>query len=174
MLRFKPTFSLYSFTFIKRIFSSSSLSAIRVVSYAYLKLLIFLPEILIPVCASCSPAFLMMYSAYKLNKQGEMYSLDILLSQFGTSLSDFTFTFHFPASEKAMATHSSVLAWRIPGMGEPGILAVSGVAQSWTRLKRLSSSRTGHGTTDCLQIGKGVCQGCILSPWLVNLYAEYE
>ena len=38
-----------------------------------------------------------------------------------------------------MATHSSVLAWRIPGMGEPGILAVSGVAQSWTRLKRLSS-----------------------------------
>ena len=37
-----------------------------------------------------------------------------------TRLSDFTFTFHFHASEKAMATHSSVLAWRIPGMGEPG------------------------------------------------------
>ena len=35
-------------------------------------------------------------------------------------LSDFTFTFHFHALEKAMATHSSVLAWRIPGMGEPG------------------------------------------------------
>ena len=35
-------------------------------------------------------------------------------------LSDFTFTFHFPALEKAMATHSSVLAWRIPGAGEPG------------------------------------------------------
>ena len=34
-----------------------------------------------------------------------------------TRLSDFTFTFHFPALEKAMATHSSVLAWRIPGMG---------------------------------------------------------
>ena len=33
--------------------------------------------------------------------------------------------------------------------------------------------RTGHGTTDCLQIGKGVCQGCILSPCLFNLYAEY-
>ena len=35
-------------------------------------------------------------------------------------LSDFTFTFHFPALEKEMATHSSVLAWRIPGMAEPG------------------------------------------------------
>ena len=33
--------------------------------------------------------------------------------------------------------------------------------------------RTGHGTIDCLQIGKGVCQGCILSPCLLNLYAEY-
>jgi len=37
-----------------------------------------------------------------------------------TRLSDFTFTFHFHALEKKMATHSSVLAWRIPGMGEPG------------------------------------------------------
>ena len=37
-----------------------------------------------------------------------------------TQLSDFTFTFHFQASEKEMAAHSSVLAWRIPGMGEPG------------------------------------------------------
>ena len=37
-----------------------------------------------------------------------------------TQLSNFTFTFHFPALEKEMATHSSVLAWRIPGMGEPG------------------------------------------------------
>ena len=46
------------------------LSAIRVVSSAYLRLLIFLPAILIPACASSSLAFLMMYSAYKLNKQG--------------------------------------------------------------------------------------------------------
>ena len=60
MLSFKPTFSLYSFSFIKRVFSSSSLSAIRVVSSAYLKLLIFLLAILIPACASSSPAFLMM------------------------------------------------------------------------------------------------------------------
>ena len=52
MLSFKPTFSLSSFTFIKSLFSSSSLSAIRVVSSAYLRLLIFLPAILIPACAT--------------------------------------------------------------------------------------------------------------------------
>ena len=66
-----PIFSLSYFTFIKRLFSSSSLSAIRMVSSAYLRLLIFLPAILIPTCASYSPVFLMMYSAYKLNKQGD-------------------------------------------------------------------------------------------------------
>ena len=43
-----------------------------------------------------------------------------------TRLSDFTFTFHFYALEKEMATHSSVLAWRIPGMGEPGGLPSMG------------------------------------------------
>ena len=43
-----------------------------------------------------------------------------------TRLSDFTFTFHFHALEKEMATHSSVLAWRIPGMGEPGGLLSMG------------------------------------------------
>ena len=63
ILSFKPAFSLSSFTFIKRLFSSSSLSAIRVVSSAYLRLLIFLPAILIPACASSSPAFPIMYSA---------------------------------------------------------------------------------------------------------------
>ena len=55
-LSFKPTFPLYSFTSIKRHFSSSSLSAIRVVSSAYLRLLIFLPAILIPACASFQPS----------------------------------------------------------------------------------------------------------------------
>ena len=71
MLSFKPTFSLSSFTFIKRLLSSSLLSTIRVVSSAYLRLLIFLLAILIPACASSSPAFLKIYSAYKLNKQGD-------------------------------------------------------------------------------------------------------
>ena len=69
MLNFKSAFSLYSFTFIKRLFNSSLLSAIRMVSSAYLRLLIFLPAILIPVCASSSLTFCMMYSAYKLNNQ---------------------------------------------------------------------------------------------------------
>ena len=67
---FTPTFSLSSLTFIKRLLSSS-LSAIRVVSSEYLRLLIFLPAILIPAYGSSSPAFWMMYSAYKLNKQGD-------------------------------------------------------------------------------------------------------
>ena len=71
MLSFKPAFSLSSFSFIKRLFSSSSLSAIRMVSSAYLRLLIFLPAVLIPACASSSLAFCMMYSAYKLNKQSD-------------------------------------------------------------------------------------------------------
>ena len=44
-----------------------------------------------------------------------------------TRLSDFTFTFHFCALEKEMATHSSVLAWRIPGTGEPGGLPPMGL-----------------------------------------------
>ena len=70
-LNFKPAFSLSSFTFIKRLFSSSSLSAIRIVSSAYQRLLIFLPAILILACASSSQAFCMMYFAYKLNKQGD-------------------------------------------------------------------------------------------------------
>ena len=146
------------------------------------------------------------------------------------------------AEKPEMETHSSVLAWRIPGMGEPDGLPSMG-SQSRTRLKRLSSSsssrgtrdqiasicwifkksrvpektstsallivpkpltvwittnwkilhkmgipddltcllrnlyagqeetiRTGHGTTDWFQIGKGVRQGCILSPCLFNLY----
>ena len=69
MLSLKSAFSLSSFTPIKGLFSSSSLSAIRLVSFAYQRLLIFHPAILIPACASSSLAFHMMYPAYKLNKQ---------------------------------------------------------------------------------------------------------
>ena len=65
MLSFKPAFSLSSFTFIKRLFSSSSLSVIRVVLSAYPRLLIFL---ILPCNSSC-PVFHKMYAAYKLNKQ---------------------------------------------------------------------------------------------------------
>ena len=71
MLSFKPALSLSSFTFIKRFFSSSSLSAIRLVSSVYLKLLIFIPAILILACASSSLVFHMMYFVYKLNMLGD-------------------------------------------------------------------------------------------------------
>ena len=70
MLSLRPIFSLSPFTFFKRLFSPS-LSAIRVVSSEYLRLLIFLLAILLPASASSSLAFHLMYSAYKLNKEGD-------------------------------------------------------------------------------------------------------
>ena len=61
-----------------------------------------------------------------------------------TRLSDLTFTFHSHALEKEMATHCSVLAWRIPGTGEPGELPSMG-SHSRTRLKGLSSNNSVTG-----------------------------
>ena len=84
MLSFKPNFLLSSFTFIKRLFSSS-LSGIRVMSSAYLRLLTFLLAILIPAYAFSSLAFLLMYSAYKLVSRVTIYSLNVLLCLIGTS-----------------------------------------------------------------------------------------
>ena len=81
MLSFKPTFSLSSLTF-NRLFSSALLSAIMVVSSAYLRLLIFLLAILIPVYDSSNLARCMMYFAHKLNKQGD----NIHLVQFNCSV----------------------------------------------------------------------------------------
>ena len=71
MLSFKPAFALFSLTFLKRLFSLSLLSATRVVSIIYLRLLIFLPAILIPACESFTLAFHLMYPAYLWNKQGD-------------------------------------------------------------------------------------------------------
>ena len=62
-----------------------------------------------------------------------------------TRLSHFTFTFHFHALEKEMATHSSVLAWRIPGMGEPGGLTSMG------------SHRVGHKRSDLAAAAAAMC-----------------
>ena len=67
-----------------------------------------------------------------------------------TRLSDFTFTFHFHALEKEMATHSSVLAWRIPGMGEPSGL--------W--------GRTGSDTTGATAAAAAALYLSWLSPFL--------
>ena len=106
-VKLKPPFSHSSFTFIKRLFSSSSLSPVKVVSSAYLRLLIFLLEILIPAYSSSSPAFHMMYSAYM---------------------------------EKAMAPHSSTLAWKSPWMEKSG------------RLQSMGSLRIGHDWVTSLSL----------------------
>ena len=78
--------------------------------------------------------------AWKITWTEDPGRLQSLGSLSWTRLSDFTFTFHFHALEKEMATHSSVLAWRIPGTGGAWWAAVYGVAQSRTQLKRLGSS----------------------------------
>ena len=61
----------HSLSFIRRLFNSYLLSAVKVVSFVYMRSLIFLLAILIPACASSSPEFHMIYSAYKLNKPGD-------------------------------------------------------------------------------------------------------
>ena len=63
-----------------------------------------------------------------------------------TRLSDFTFTFHFHALEKEMATHSSVLAWRIPGMGEAGGLPSMG-SHDWSDLAAAAAAARGNQGT---------------------------
>ena len=77
-----------------------------------------------------------------------------------TRLSDFTFTFHFHALEKEMGTHSSVLAWRIPGTGEPG------------GLSSLGSHRIGHDWSDLADVCKVVklCGVSLLNLFLISPY----
>ena len=73
-----------------------------------------------------------------------------------TRLSDFTFTFHFHALKKEMATHSSVLAWRIPGTGEPGGLPSMGshrVEHDWSDLAAAAAaSRKTSVSQSCLTL----------------------
>ena len=76
-------------------------------------------------------------------------------------LSDFTFTFHFHALEKEMATHSSVLAWRIPGMGDPG------------GLPSMGSHRVRHDWSDLAVNDQAAYRGCpsawqLLIKWLTG------
>ena len=106
MLSFKSAFSLPSFTFIKKLCSYSLLSAIRIVSSAYLRLLKLFPAILSPACASSSPAFCMMYSPCKLNKQSDKYTALIYsfpnLEQVRCSLSSSNYCFlnHIQVSQE--------------------------------------------------------------------------
>ena len=72
-----------------------------------------------------------------------------------TRLSDFTFTFHFHALEKEMATHSSILAWRIPGMEEPGGLPSMGshrVGHDWSNLAAAAAAAAARDWEKFLQI----------------------
>ena len=77
-----------------------------------------------------------------------------------TQLSDFTFTFHFHALEKEMATHSSVFAWRIPGTGEPGGLPSTG------------SHRVRHDWSDAAAAAAGSISGtlCTNLTWMLNTW----
>ena len=77
------------------------------------------------------------YSCLENPMDGGAWRLQPMGSRCRTRLSDFTFTFHFHALEKEMATHSSVLAWRISGIGEPGGLPSTGshrVGHDWSDL----------------------------------------
>ena len=79
-----------------------------------------------------------------------------------TRLSDFIFTVHFHALEKEMATHSSVLAWRIPGTGW---VAVYGVAQSQTLLKRPSSSSSSSMIVNTYALGFNLWAMFLVVAW---------
>ena len=77
------------------------------------------------------------------------------VAKIGTRLSDFTFTFHFHALQKEMATHSSVLAWRIPGTGKPdGLLS-------------MGSHRVGHDWGDLPAMTNDVL--CLFAVWISSL-----
>ena len=123
MLSFKPAFSLSSFTFIKRLFSSL-LSAIMVVSSVYLRLLMFLPAILIPTCFSSSQVFCMIYSASLVAQS--VKNLPAVQKTGVRSLS-----WEDPL-KKEMETHSSIFAWKISWTEELG------------ELQSMGSQRVGH------------------------------
>ena len=107
-----------------------------------------------------------------------------------TRLSDFTFTFHFHALEKEMATHSSVLAWRIPGTGEPGglqsmrshrvghdwsDLAAAAAVNSWKSAESLQSCPNLYDPVDCSLPGfsvHGILQARILESVAMHFSRE--
>ena len=108
----QASFSLSSFIHMKRLCSFSLLSAIRVVSSAYLRLLIFLPAILIPPCDSSRLTFCMMYSASSL----VVPRVKRLPATWETRVQSLG---QEDPLQKEMATHCGTLAWKIPSMGKP-------------------------------------------------------
>ena len=151
---FKPTFSLSSFTFIKRLYSSSLLSALRMVLSAYLRLLIFLPAVLSPACALPHLAYCMIYCAFKLNKQGTIYCLVIFWNIY------FCFIDYAKAFDCWITTNCGKFL-------EVGILDY--LTCLLRNLYAGQEATARHRTTQWFKIGKGVNQGCILSPCLFNV-----
>ena len=93
----------------------------------------------------------------------------------GTRLSDFTFTFHFHALEKEMATHPSVLAWRIPGTGEPGGLPSVGshrVGHDWSDLAAAAAAV--HWWTWPLSRKTLDCTACQFPWWKYSHYGWFQ
>ena len=129
MLSFKPAFSLSSFTLIKKLFSFSSLPAIRAISSAYLQLLTFLPAILIPACASSKPALQIMYSAQKSNKQDDNIT---------------ALTYSFPNFEPVCCSVSSsncyFLICIVLDLHRSALVRWSGIPISWRIFQSLSKA----------------------------------
>ena len=94
-----------------------------------------------------------------------------------TWLSDFTFTFHLRASEKEMATHSSVLAWRIPGMGEPGGLPSMGshrVGHDWSDLAAAAAAaRNWPHIAQRFFLGN-MCLWCVPFLWSLDILRTFR
>ena len=168
MLSFKPTFSLSSFTFIKRLFSSSSLSAIRVVSSAYLRLLIFLPARLQQYLNRELPD---VQAGFRKGRgtRDQIATICWITEKAREFQKNIYFCFIDYAKAFDCVDHNKL--WKI--------LKDMGIPEHLTHLLRNlyagqeATVRTGYGPTDWFQIGKGVRQGCILSPCLFNLHAEY-
>ena len=119
------------------------------------------------------------YSCLEYPMDGEAWWATIYgVPQSQTRLRDFTFTFHFHALEKEMETHSGVLVWRIPGMGEPGGLSSMGshrVGYDWSDLAAAAAAAADSENNAIIRIfsrgrgGGGINRQSRYSVWLYNV-----